>query len=131
MNIKWKKVKSEDQLKADTLKGISVEKEGSDIVAVYLEFEDGRDIKISKTSEYSKNLSVLIKEPTTKLKEVTYVMARSKQGIVTETYVKDENELGYVKADMEALGYETWIRKEQKEVSVDIISDKEIDDIPF
>ena len=130
MNIKWEEVKSEDQLKADTLKGISVEKEGSAIVAMYLEFEDGRHIKICKTSDYSKFLSVFTKEPTTKLKEVTYVMGRS-GNTVTETLVENENELGYVKADMEASGYETWVRKEQKEVSVDIISNKEIDDIPF
>ena len=130
MNIKWEEIKSGAQLKGGALKSFSVEKEGSSIVAVHLSFEDGRDMKISKASDYSKNLSVFLKEPTSVNKEVTYVMGRS-GNTVTETLVENENELSYVKADMEASGYETWIRKEQKEVNVDIISGKEIDDIPF
>ena len=131
MNIKWEKIKSEDQLKADTLKSISVEKEGSDIVAVYLEFEDGRDIKISKTSEYSKNLNVFVKAPDLIEKEVTYVMAR-KEDIITETKVKDFVQENRVRNEFESLGYETWIRKETVEAKIDAFSDKEAEmEVPF
>jgi hypothetical protein len=132
MNIKWEKIESERQLEMKTLKSISVEKESKDVVAIYLSFEDGPDIKICKSSDYSKYLNVFVKAPTTTTKEVTYVMAR-KGGTVSETQVKEFAEENRVRSDFESLGYDTWVRKETVEVEIDAFSDKEkdYDDIPF
>lgn len=126
MNIKWENIKSEEQFKIGILTDISVEKEGSDITAIYLSFEDGRDIKIAKSSDYSKFLNVFLKEPTKVKKEITYVLGKSEQGYITEAKVENTEEEHNVRAEFEELGYTTWTRKDTQEISVDVFSGEEI-----
>ena len=131
MNIKWEKIKSEEQLKSDTLMGISIEKEGGDIVAVHLSFKDGRCIKICKSSDYSKFLNIFIKEPNNIKKEITYVKGKNNNGYIVEAKATSIEEEQNILDEFTNLGYEVWTEKEEKEVAVDIFSREEMDEIPF
>lgn len=131
MNIKWEKITTEKELEIHKDVKISVEKEGSDIKAVFVSFGN-RKLKITKGSDYSSALSILKMEEPQKEKKWTVVANKGSSTLqCTENSLKNAEDK---KTELEYEGWKAEIVETEEYIKIDIISGKQEgygDGIPF